>query len=49
MKLGTVLSIQIAASGTDPLQNLEQVMAVEGLWPRRRPLSQSHRHLLQQA
>jgi MOSC domain-containing protein YiiM len=30
MKLGTVLSIQIAPAGNDPLQNLEQVRAVEG-------------------
>ena len=31
MKLGTVVSIQIAPAANDPLQNLEQVRAVEGL------------------
>jgi MOSC domain-containing protein YiiM len=31
MKLGTVLSIQIAPNGTDSLRNLEQINAIEGM------------------
>jgi len=31
MKLGTILSIQIAPDATDPLQALERVQAVEGM------------------
>jgi MOSC domain-containing protein YiiM len=31
MKLGTVLSIQVAPKGTDSLRNLEQINAIEGM------------------
>jgi len=31
MKLGTVLSIQVAPNGTDSLRNLEQINAIEGM------------------